>query len=152
MTDENMQRPPANRLPRILWWGYFGTIVALFGLTLVNFIGMGLFDSIAATLVSWATLSFDIVCIAGLYGYIRSMPLFVPGFWRVMVALLLAKVLLSAGFLVPNLVPWESAREQYVSLAGLLSLVWMFPMLMALWHYASKMPQIWREQALIDHR
>jgi hypothetical protein len=147
MLNEQTQGPPTNICRSILWWGYFGTIVVLFGLTLVSFALTGFFDSIAATVLSLATLSFDLICIAGLYSYIRSPPLAVPAFWRVMLTLLLAKGLVSASFLLPNLFPWESGQEQYVSLAGLLSLIWLFPMIVALWQYAFKSQHIWSNAA-----
>jgi hypothetical protein len=143
MLNEQTQRQPTHERLSILWWGYFVTIVVLFGVTLVSFVMTGLFDSLPAMLLSWAILSFDIICIAGLYSYIRSTPLFVAGFWRVVLVLLLAKAVVSASFLVPNLIPWESDPEQFVALAGLLSLAWSFPMLAALWRYAFKAPHIW---------
>jgi hypothetical protein len=144
---ERTQGRPADRRRNILWWGYFGSVVLLFGLTLVSFAMIGFFGSLGAALLNWVNFGFDAICIVGLFSYIRSRPLYVAGFWRVILILLLAKALISASFLAPNLFPWESDQENYVSLAGLLSLAWYFPMTVALWQYAFKSPHIWNNAA-----
>jgi hypothetical protein len=130
--------------PSVLWWCYLALYAALFCLTFVNFVSEGLFESFGAAFLSWAILSSDAVCIIGLYAYIRSTRLFAPAFWRVMLMLLVARMFVSASFLVPNLFPWKSTPEQYVALAGLVSFLLAMPLLVALWRYGYRSPHIWR--------
>jgi hypothetical protein len=147
MVAERQPRERPRRRHAVLWWVYLILFVALFGVTLVNHIAEGFFRSFGAALPSGALLSVDAICIAGLYAYIRSTALFVPAFWRFMLALLLAKIFVAASFLLPGLIPWESAPEQYVALAGLLTILLTIPMLAALWCYGFKSPHIWRVAA-----
>jgi hypothetical protein len=92
--------------------------VALFCITFVNFVLEGLFESFGAAFLSWRILSSDAVSIIGLYAYLRSTPVFKPAFafWRVMLMLLVARMFVSASFLVPNLFSWESTPEQHALL------------------------------------
>lgn len=131
------------RRPNMLWWGYLALYIVLFCITFLSFIAEGHFQSFGGALLSAALLVFDALCIAGLFAYIRSAALFTPPFWRIMLVLLSVKILIAGGFLAVNLVPWEAHPEQYVALAGLLSMVLAIPMLFALWAYAFKSPYIW---------
>jgi hypothetical protein len=127
----------------MLWWGYLAVYIVLFGMTFLNFIAEGHFRSFDGALLSAGFLIFDVLCIAGLYGYIRSEPLFTPFFWRMMLVLLFVRILIAGGLLVLNLLPWEAHPEQYVALAGLLSVVFAIPMVIALWAYAFRYTHIW---------
>jgi hypothetical protein len=94
-------------------------------------------------LLSWAQSSADAICIAGLLAYILSIPLFVPAFWKAMLALLFARILVSASLFAMGLFPWESNPEQYVALVGLTCPLLSVPMLVALWTYAFRSPHLW---------
>lgn len=131
------------RRPNMLWWGYFALYIVLFCVTFLNFIAEGHFQSFGGTLLSAALLVFDALCLAGLYAYIRSVALFAPPFWRIMLALLSVRILVGGGLLAFSLWPWEAGPEQYVALAGLFSILLTVPMLIALWAYAFKSPYIW---------
>jgi hypothetical protein len=135
------------RRPSVLWWGYFALSIVLFGIGFVGFVIEGFFASFSAMLLSWAQSSADAVCIAGLLAYILSIPLFVPVFWKAMLALMFARVLVSSSLFALNLFPWQSAPEQYVALAGLASVLLSVPMFVALWIYAFKSPHIWGSTA-----
>jgi hypothetical protein len=141
---------PGQRLPgrpSALWWGYFALSIVLFGIGFVGFVIEGFFASFSAMLLSWAQSSADAVCIAGLFAYILSIPLFVPTFWKAMLALLFTRILVSASLFGTVLFPWESSPEQYVALVGLASMLLAVPMVVALWIYAFKSPHIWRSTA-----
>jgi hypothetical protein len=145
MQNDQAHEPPHHRRPSSLWWGYFALLIALFGFGLFAFAAIGLVDSFTSSLLTLTTSAFDLVCIVGLYGYIRSVPVLAVTFWRVMLTLLLGKVLLSASLFIPNLFPWERTHEQYVALAGLLSPLLALPLLWALWRYAFRSACVWRQ-------
>jgi hypothetical protein len=138
------------RRPSPLWWGYLVLFMALFGVTLVNYVAEGLFESFGDALLSWALLSSDAICMVGLYAYIRQTALFAPAFWGVMLTGLVARMCLSASFFARSLTPWEAAPEQYEALVGVASLLLSIPMLAALWIYAFRSPHIWRGSGVIN--
>ena len=133
--------------PHIWWWFYFALYVVLFVGTFANYVSEGAFQSFGGALLSAILLSFDVICIAGLYAYIQSRALFRPAFWGIMLGLLFARILVAGGVLAFNLIPWEADREQYVALAGMLSILLAIPMLAALWRYAFKSSHIWDNSA-----
>lgn len=143
--NSQAHEPLHHQRPSSLWWGYFVLLIVLFGFGLFAFAAAGFAESFSSSLLTAITLGFDLVCIVGLYGYIQSIPLLAAAFWRVMLTLLLAKILLSASFFIPNLFPWERTQEQYVALVGLLSLLLAFPLLWALWRYAFRSAFVWRQ-------
>src|SRR5215204_749715 len=98
-------------------------------------------------MVSWAIISFDVICLAGLYAYIRSLAVFTTGFWCEVVLVLIARISLLAPLFLFNLFPWEPTTEHLVALFSLLSILFSIPLLLALWRYAFKSPAVWREVA-----
>lgn len=147
MADKTFDGHPADPRASLLWWGYFALIVVLFVVTSVNFAVAGFHDSFGGMLTSAALLTHDALCIAGLYAFIRSVPLFAPAFWRIVLTLLLARIFLSASILAPSLIPWAGSREQYVAAAGLGMLILGAPLLAALWRYAFRSPGLWNRAA-----
>lgn len=143
VTDTQASQPLRPRRPSALWWAYFALYVLLFGVTFVNYLAEGHFGTFGAAMLSAALLSLDAVSIAGLYAYIRSQALFAPMIWRIVLILLLARLLFAGSLLASSLLPWDSTREQYVALAGLLSVMLVVPMLVALWRYAFRSPEVW---------
>jgi hypothetical protein len=135
--------------PSPLWWGYLALFMALFAVTFVNYVAEGFFQSFGAMLVSWALLSADAVCIAGLYAYIRQTALFAPAFWVAVLTVVVARMGISASFFALSLTPWEAAPEQYEALVGVASMLLSLPMLAALWIYALRSPHIWRDSAAL---
>src|SRR5262245_39565461 len=131
----------------VLWWGYFALSIALFGLGFVSFVIEGRFASLGAMVLTWALSSADAICIAGLFAFILSTPLFAPMFWKGMLALLFGRILVSMSLFALNLFPWEAGPEQNVALAGLACPLLSLPMLVALWTYAFKSPHIWNGNA-----
>jgi hypothetical protein len=129
--------------PSILWWGYFALFVVLFVITSANSISAGFFNSFGVALISAVIVGSDALALVGLYAYIVSKALLSPLFWRVVFLVLVVRVLIAAVFLGSTLFPWERDPEQYVALAGLLSVLFSIPMLGALWVYAFRSPQIW---------
>jgi hypothetical protein len=95
------------RRSTMLWWLYLLGLLALFGITLLNYVVEGFFSTLWGMLVTWAFLSFDLLCMAGLYAYVKSLALFTKTFWRMIVVLLTLRV----SFVVPlfafQLRPWE---------------------------------------------
>lgn len=145
-----MQNDQANELshhrrPSSLWWGYFALLFVLGGVGLFTFAAAGVYDSFTPLLLTAITSVFDLVCIVGLYGYIRSIPLLAAAFWRIILMLLLARFLLTTSLFISNLFPWERTHEQYVALAGLLSPLLALPLLWALWRYAFRSAFVWRQ-------
>lgn len=132
-----------HRRRHIAWWSYFALYIVLFAVTFANYVSEGAFQSFGGALLSAALLSFDMICIAGLYAYIQSIAVFRPAFWGTVLGLLFARIVVAGGFLAFNLIPWEADHEQYVALVGLLSVLLAIPMLIALWTYAFKSPRIW---------
>jgi hypothetical protein len=126
-----------------LWWVYFACLVLLFGISFMNYVRDGFFASFASMLISCWILSFDLICLAGLYAYIRSTALFVRRFWKVVVVVLVARVSLLTSLFIYNLFPWDRTTEHYVALFALLSLLFSLPLLFALWRYAFNAPQVW---------
>jgi hypothetical protein len=133
---------PENRFTT-LWWLYLAGLVALFGITLINYVVEGFFGTLGGMLVTWAFLSFDLLCMAGLYAYVKSLPLFIKTFWRILVVLLAFRVSLVVPLFVLQLFPWEGTSEQNVALFALGSLLYCIPLLWALWTYAFRSPQFW---------
>ena len=80
---------------------------------------------------------------AGLYAYMKSLPLFTKTFWRILVVLLAVRVSLVVPLFAFQLLPWEGTSEEYVALFALGSLLYCIPMLCALWTYAFKSPCLW---------
>ena len=144
MTAKELAREPAPPpRPSRLWWGYLALIAVMAALNLADLVGQESIGSLSAVLLGAALLSHDAVCIAGLYAYIRAIPLFVPAVWRVVLTLLIARMLLVISFLAPNLVPWEGSGEQYIALGGLAGLVFWTPMLVVLWQLAFRSAHLW---------
>lgn len=145
MQNGQANDPSHLQRPSSLWWGYFALLIVMFGLGLFTFAAAGVFDSFTPLLLTAITSAFDLVCIIGLYGYIRLVPLLVAAFWRIMLMLLLARFLLTTSLFIPVLFPWEGTHEQRVALAGLLSPLLAVPLLWALWRYAFRSAYIWQQ-------
>lgn len=145
MQNDQAHDPSRHQRPSRLWWGYFALLVVLFGVGLFTFAAAGVFDSFTPLLLTAITSGFDLICIVGLYGYIRSIPLLAAAFWRVMLLLLLAKFLVTTGVFISNLFPWDNTHEQHVALAGLLSPLLAAPLMWALWRYAFRSACLWRQ-------
>lgn len=143
--NDQANEPPHHQRPSSLWWGYFALLFVLGGVGLFTFAAAGVFDSFTPLLLTAITSGFDLVCIVGLYGYIRSIPLLAVAFWRVMLMLLLARFLLTTSLFISDLFPWESTHEQYVALTGLLSPLLAIPLLWAIWRYAFRSAFLWRQ-------
>lgn len=124
------------RVSALLWWCYFALYALLVVFTLGVSITSGQADSFGSSALTALFLILDVACLVGLYGYIRSAPLFPLSVWRVVLTLVLARFFVGASFLIPNLFPWEATLEQRVALAGLLSLILALPMVFALWRSA----------------
>lgn len=143
MAEEPAQQPAHDPRPSPLWWGYLALVAVMAALNLADLVTQGSFGSFGAMLLSAALLSHDAICIAGLYAYIRAIPLFVPAVWRVMLTLMIARMLVVVSFLAPNLVPWEGSGEQYIALGGLAGLIFWTPMLIVLWRLAFRSRHVW---------
>src|SRR5215204_440193 len=100
-----------------LWWLYLAVLIALFGITLANYVVEGFFSTLWGVVVTWAFLSFDLLCIAGLYGYVKSLALFTKTFWPILVVLLSLRVFFVVPLFALQLHPWEGTSEQYVALS-----------------------------------
>jgi hypothetical protein len=50
-----------------LWCLYLAGLFALFVVTFINYVVEGFFSRLSGMLLTWAFLSFDLLCIAGLY-------------------------------------------------------------------------------------
>jgi hypothetical protein len=124
-----------------LWWLYLAGLIALLGITTVNYVVEGFFSTLWGMFVTWAFLSFDVLCMAGLYAYVKSLPVFTKVFWRILVVLLAARVSLVVPLFAFQLHPWEGTTEQYVALCAFASLLYCIPMLWALWTYAFRSPR-----------
>lgn len=134
---------------RFFWWVYFGLLVVMFISGILTFAADGFFSTLPATFLTALLLVHEALCIAGLYAYLRGVPLFAAGWWRLMLTLLLARIFVSASFLFPNLIAQEAGRERLVALSGLVLLALWGPLLVALWRYAFKSPHVWsRDSAL----
>jgi hypothetical protein len=59
-----------------VWWTYFAIISTLFGISFVNYVMGGFFATFASTIVTWLIVSFDVICLAGLFAYIRPTAVF----------------------------------------------------------------------------
>jgi hypothetical protein len=128
----------------LFWWLYLAGLLAHFAVTTINYVVEGFFSTLWGMLVTWAFLSFDLLCMAGLYAYLRSLPVFTNGLWRVLVLLLAVRVTFVMPLFVFQLHPWNGTTEQYVALFALVSLLYFIPLLWALWSYAFRSPQLWR--------
>jgi hypothetical protein len=126
-----------------LWWLYLAGLVALFGITLFNYVLEGFFSTFLGMVVTWAFLSFDLLCMAGLYAYVKSLALFTKTFWRTLVVLLALRISLLVPLFAVQLRPWDGTSEQYVAIFTLVSLLYCIPMLWALWSYAFRCPHFW---------
>lgn len=147
MSDTGDKQPDAGVHRHGIWWAYFALALVMFGLSLVQFVVSDSFATLRMTLLSAALLSHDAICIAGLYAFIRSLPLFAPAVWRIMLTLMIARALVAISFLAPSLSPWDYNSEHLVALAALAGLLLWAPMVVALWRYAFKSPQIWGRAA-----
>ena len=79
-----------------LWCLYLAGVIALFVVTFINYVVEGFFSTLSGMLLTWAFLSFDLLCIAGLYAYLRSLVLFAESIWRILVVLLGIRLSFSA--------------------------------------------------------
>jgi hypothetical protein len=71
MAGGDPEHPPRRQRPHILWWAYIALLVVMFVLGFAAFFADGFFTALGPTLVSAALLSHNVVCIAGLYAYLR---------------------------------------------------------------------------------
>lgn len=138
-----MSAESASRAPSRLWWGYFALLLAMAAVGLYATVLTGLKESTLAVVINVVSFLFDTICIIGLYGYIRSRSYVKPLFWRSVLTLLIAKLLLSASFLAPNLFPIDGTLEHFVALLGLGGLLLALPLVIALWFYAMRSPHLW---------
>ena len=127
-----------------LWCLYLAGVIALFVVTFINYVVEGFFRTLSLMLLTWAFLSFDLLCIAGLYAYLRSLVLFAESIWQILVVLLGIRLSFSAPLFLLQLHPWEGTTEQYVALFALLSSLYCIPMIWALWAYAFRSSTLWR--------
>ncbi len=127
-----------------LWCLYLAGLIALFVVTFINYVVEGFFSTLSGMLLTWVFLSFDLLCIAGLYAYLRSLVLFAESIWRILVVLLGIRLSFSAPLFLPQLRPWEGTTEQHVALFALISSLYCIPMIWALWTYAFRSPALWR--------
>ena len=104
-----------------LWWGYFALLIA-------NAV-LGASLGPALLMDAKINLSLQIVGIVGLYGYLRSVPLLVPIFWRVVLAIFVAWILFGANRFTP---------------LALLEAALMLPLIYALVQYAFGSTHDWR--------
>ena len=71
-----------------LWCLYLAGVIALFVVAFINYVVEGFFSTLSRMLFAWAFLSFDCLCIARLYAYLRSLVLFAESVWQILVVLL----------------------------------------------------------------
>src|SRR5262245_2529935 len=147
MVGDAARGQPLHGRPGFLWWFYLALSITLFGIGFASMVMEDFFASLGGALFGWAQSSADAVCIAGLYAYVRSIPLFEPGFWKVMLFLLLAKVLVAMNVYAINLMvfPFDASFERYVAVVGFVSPLLSIPMLVALWTYAFWSPHVWSD-------
>ena len=105
------------------WWLYLAGLIALFGITFINYIVEGFFSTFWGMLVTWAFLTFDVLCLAGLYAYVKSIALFTKTFWRILAVFLALRISLVVPLFAFQLLPWEGTTEQYEALFALGSLL-----------------------------
>ena len=123
---------------RFAWWFYFWFLVAL--ATISPFFG-------PLDPVGWAQWSFELVGIAGLWGYLRRKPIVHLQLWR---AYFLAVIvsLLYGGFSAIFGDPPDpfSGVAWHGFLAVVTLFVWVItvPLLVGLWRYAFRSPSIWQ--------
>jgi uncharacterized membrane protein YhaH (DUF805 family) len=120
-----------------LWWGYFALLIANAVLGLLTFMTTDPSVSLgpALLLAAKANLSLQILGIVGLYGYLRSVPLLVPIFWRIVLAIFVAWTLFGASRFTPR---------------ALLEAALMLPLIYALWQYAFGSTHEWRNVELFQ--
>jgi len=134
------ERPPgrpAGLWLTSLWWGYFALLImnAVLGLLTFMAIDPSVSLSPAPLLAAKMNLSLQIVGIVGLYGYIRSVPLLVPIFWRIFLATFVAWVLYGASRFTP---------------LALLEAALMLPLIYALGQYTFGPTHDWRSPELFQ--
>jgi hypothetical protein len=147
MADGDPEQPSRRQRPHILWWAYIALLVVMFVLGFAAFFADGFFTALGPTLVSAALLSHNVVCIAGLYAYLRGIPLFAPMVWRIMLTVLIAHLFYSASFFVPAMFTHDIGQERLLALGSLLLLGLWGPLIYALWRYAFKSPHVWSHGA-----
>ena len=140
------------RGPSRLWWLYFYCLAGFAVLGAVPYFLVLLRveqeDKVLIGAAAWALNACDLV---GLWCYIRSRRLGVAWLWRLFLALTVAQLAFVAyqfekAFMM--VLPFESffpiKGARIVSLVGLCSVLFAVPLLIALWRYAFRSPELWR--------
>jgi hypothetical protein len=138
--------------PSMLWWLYFYCLAGFAVLGAVPYVLVLLRSEQEHKMLigaaAWVLNACDLV---GLWCYIRSRPLGVAWLWRVFLALTVAQLAFAAyqfekAFMM--VLPFESffpvRGERIVSLVGLCSVLFAVPLLIALWRYAFRSPELWQ--------
>ncbi|HVT58636.1 MAG TPA: hypothetical protein VHR45_09560 [Thermoanaerobaculia bacterium] len=139
--------------PSRLWWIYFLCLLALAALGAKSYLALLLrpdrqehdllIGAAASALNAWGLL--------GLWCYIRSKPLGFSWIWKLCLVLTADQLAFAAylfGKTFMMVAPYESLfpvrGERVVSLLGLCGILFAIPLLIALWRYAFRSPELWR--------
>jgi hypothetical protein len=138
--------PYAPTKRQIVVWAYFSLLVLFFFVGLVTFIHHG-FQSTPRTLAfNGAILIMDLANIVGFFCFLKSWPLFRPFVWKFLASVLFVRLSMAIFAFGSNLIPWEASSEQFISLAGLVSILFGAPLAAALAVYGFHAPHIWKRQ------